>query len=507
MNPPPPPVQYEAERAVLGAFLLQGQLVVPYVDTLDLTAFHKEQCRYVWSAIRTLHQVGTPIDALTVRAELRRRGVFAEAGGDTFLAVLQEEGTVATQVEPYIALLREAALRREIVTLGGRLIGGATTGQSISELLDALGRFAPRHAPPAPPVRFQPAAVVLEEPPLIAVVEGVAWQGRVTVLVSESGAGKTFVLLDLAAAVSDRLDWHGRAVCPGSVAYISFEGDALGLRLRALQEAGFALTHVYVLHAGEPLSPRVAFDGTESISAGERQLATALAALAEQLAAAGAPPLSLLIVDTVRASLVGSEDTSDTIAAYLRAVRRLLAPYPTAGAILAHHAGWQEGEGGRKRERGSSAFRGNVDATLYLEVTGVNWELGITDLALTALKVRDEARPAPLRLLRTTVPLSTVDAEGRAHRTCRIESDSRSPQDLADERARETAAQEAALDQRALRLIGQGGITSVKALRHRLEVRYEVAEAVLMRLLQAGRVQAPGRQREAYTPVAPSGTE
>ena len=55
-----------------------------------------------------------------------------------------------------------------------------------------------------------------------------------------------------------------------------------------------------------------------------------------------------MIIDTVRASLIGSEDGSESVSAYLRAVRRLLAPYPEAAGLLAHHAGWQDGEHGRE---------------------------------------------------------------------------------------------------------------------------------------------------------------
>ena len=178
---PTPPVELEAERAVLGAFLLDSTLIEPYVETLPPEVFHKEACRLVWRVMQTLHRAGQGIDAITVRAELRRQDVFADAGGETFLALLQEEGTVATQVETYIHLLREAATRRALLGLGGRLIDGACNGQPLAELLETLGRFASREVAPAPeatapPVRCRTAEEVLREPPPEAVVRG--WPGR-----------------------------------------------------------------------------------------------------------------------------------------------------------------------------------------------------------------------------------------------------------------------------------------------------------------------------------------
>jgi hypothetical protein len=255
------------------------------------------------------------------------------------------------------------------------------------------------------------------------------------------------------------------------------------------------------------LSPKTTRDGREVASPGEEAIARELAELAARLQATGQPPIGLVVIDTIRASLVGSEDHSEDVAAYLRAVRRLLAPYPGAGALLAHHAGWQDGETRRRRERGSSALRGNVDGTLYLEVTDENRELGVAMLTLTALKVRDEARPAPLRLLRTTVTLQTVDADGRSHRTCRIETDPRSRQDVADEQARVTAQAEADLDQRAYDLIAKGAITSVRMLRLLLGVGADGAQGAVARLIMAGRVRPPVRQRAPYTVVAGDGRD
>jgi replicative DNA helicase len=141
--PPSPPVELEAERAVLGAFLLDGTLVGPYVETLAPEVFHKDACRMVWLVMQALSRAGQGIDVLTVRSELRRRGEFMDAGGDTFFAILQEEGTVATQVPDYVRLLQDAATRRELLALGGRLINGACNGQPVAGLLEALRRFAP----------------------------------------------------------------------------------------------------------------------------------------------------------------------------------------------------------------------------------------------------------------------------------------------------------------------------------------------------------------------------
>ncbi len=347
-------------------------------------------------------------------------------------------------------------------------------------------------------LRFHVAAAVLSESRPTAIIEGVAWGGCCSVVVSESGAGKTFLLLGAIAAVSDGRAWHGRAVRRGSCAYISFEGDALGLRLLALRDAGFSLEHAHILRATDPLSPRVGRDGVEGLSFGEAALAEALAELAARLETEKRPPIVLVVIDTIRASLSGSEDSSEHVSGYLRAVRRLSAPLPDAAVILAHHSGWQDStEQRRKRERGSSALRGNVDATHYLEVAADAPEEHGAYLVLTALKVRDDERLPPLRLLRRKVELLRSDGSGDPLTSCVIERDPRSREDREAAEAAETQAENEALDRSVLEAVRDNAPTSQNAVRELVGLGRDKVYPAVARLL---RQQLIGRdsQRSPY---------
>ena len=216
----------------------------------------------------------------------------------------------------------------------------------------------PAHLPPRddeprrPAPRSQLSAVraldVITAPLPAEIIEGVASVGRVTVLPSESGAGKTFVLLDLAAAVSDDVAWHGRATRHGSVVYASYEGDALGLRLRALRDTvKRRLEHLYIIRAADPLSP-LTRDG-ELPSLGEGALTLALATLQAELASAHRPPLVLLIIDTVRASLAGSEIPASTSPPICAPCDASWQPYRAPGASWLITPGGKTGS--RKKAR------------------------------------------------------------------------------------------------------------------------------------------------------------
>jgi hypothetical protein len=343
-------------------------------------------------------------------------------------------------------------------------------------------------------------------PPPLQIVEGIVWADCITVLAGESGSGKTYVELDLAAAIADGAPWHGRYVHQGSVLYLSYESNALGLRLRAVREVtGRSLDHLYVVPAHDPLSPRVTREG-EMPSLGLVMVLETIDAIVTDLAATGRPPIVLVIIDTVRASLSGSEDSSENVSAYLRAVRRVLARMPGAACILVHHAGWQDGETRRQRERGSSAWRGNVDVTLYLEAGEYDTKTGTARLTLRALKVRDAEPPAPLHLIRRRVVLDEAGLDGKPVTSCVIERDHRTRADHDAERRDTIQAAERQIDIRILRAIHDfpEAARSRDGIRAVVGLGAPVVQKAILRTVERRWVIAPERQRQPYrlTPIA-----
>jgi hypothetical protein len=353
--------------------------------------------------------------------------------------------------------------------------------------------------------RFRSAAEVMRDPAPDAVVEGLLYRGRQTVLVAESGAGKSFAVLSMAGAVVDPnvSRWAGREVITGSVALVLFERDAVGLRLRALQEQDRDLANLYVLLASDTLSPTVTREGLELASPGELAVGADLDALRVQLASAGRPELVAVFFDTVRASMTGTEESSKDTSAYLRAIDRIAKRAPGAAVGLVHHTGWQDGAESKKRERGSSALRGNVDVTAMLEVDGEQTDPAEVRLILRTLKNRDEERGAPLFLVRRRVVLNGYDAKGRTVTSCVIEPDTSTREGREADRASRAAEREVADGLAVLEVMAQHEVTAIKAIRSRCRISKErVDDAV--RLVLTRKWASEGARGKPYT-VTPEG--
>src|SRR6266571_1582874 len=121
-----PPHNLDAERAVLGAMLLEGREALPRViEVLRPTDFYTEAHRTLYEGILNLFERGEAVDALTLNEELRRSEQLAFVGGPTVIAGLMEEASVAAHLSAYVSIVRDMAVLRELIQTCTQMIGHA----------------------------------------------------------------------------------------------------------------------------------------------------------------------------------------------------------------------------------------------------------------------------------------------------------------------------------------------------------------------------------------------
>ena len=118
-----PPNSLEAERAVLGAILLERESLPKAVELLQAPDFYKEGHRKIFHAMLGLFERNEPVDLLTVSEELRRRTELEEVGGPAALAGLVEEAATAAHLLSYGGIVREKAVLRELIRISTEIIG------------------------------------------------------------------------------------------------------------------------------------------------------------------------------------------------------------------------------------------------------------------------------------------------------------------------------------------------------------------------------------------------
>jgi replicative DNA helicase len=135
---PMAPHNLEAEESVLGAVLLDPELIHALVTLLRPEDFFLEKHRWIWEAYLALYDRREAIDPVTVADELERQGRLQELGGRGFLIGLAARVPTTVHAIDYARLVERDAIRRrllEAATQIARMAYEEPSGE-IDELLD-----------------------------------------------------------------------------------------------------------------------------------------------------------------------------------------------------------------------------------------------------------------------------------------------------------------------------------------------------------------------------------
>ncbi len=120
-----PPHNPEAERGVLGAVLLDGDVFPDVAAALAPEDFHVPRHGEIFRAMRALYDRQEALDAVTVREELRSRGLLESVGGASLLAELAAAVPSVAHASHYVRIVRGHATRQRLIRAGTRIVEDA----------------------------------------------------------------------------------------------------------------------------------------------------------------------------------------------------------------------------------------------------------------------------------------------------------------------------------------------------------------------------------------------
>lgn len=133
-----PPQNIEAEQSLLGALLIDKDAIVAIGEQLNVENFYKlEQHGSIYAAILELFEKREPIDLVTVTEKLKQAGTLDRVGGSAYLAELVNMVPTAAHVESYAKIIREHAVRRQLITNSTKFIDLAyDEGLEVQDVLE-----------------------------------------------------------------------------------------------------------------------------------------------------------------------------------------------------------------------------------------------------------------------------------------------------------------------------------------------------------------------------------
>jgi replicative DNA helicase len=135
-----PPHDAAAEQAVLGGMLLSKDAIADVLERLRPNDFYRPAHQNVYDAVLDLYGRGEPADAVTVAAELDRRGLLRRIGGAPYLHTLISTVPTAANAGFYAGIVAEKALLRRLVEAGTRVVQYGYAGADGADVADVVDR-------------------------------------------------------------------------------------------------------------------------------------------------------------------------------------------------------------------------------------------------------------------------------------------------------------------------------------------------------------------------------
>ena len=111
------PSDTEAEQSVLGACLIDEKSITKAEEILVKEDFYREDNKIIFECISNMYARNMPVDIITIKSELEQIGKLEAVGGIDYIAKLPEKVPTTANVEKYIDIIKEKAIRRNLIQM------------------------------------------------------------------------------------------------------------------------------------------------------------------------------------------------------------------------------------------------------------------------------------------------------------------------------------------------------------------------------------------------------
>jgi replicative DNA helicase len=133
-----PPQATDLEEAVLGALMLEKDALSSVIDILKGEVFYDARHQKIFKAIHMLFEKSSPVDILTVTAQLRQLGELEMIGGAYYITELTNRVASAANIEFHSRIIIQKFIQRELIRISTEVINSAY--EDTSDVLDLLDK-------------------------------------------------------------------------------------------------------------------------------------------------------------------------------------------------------------------------------------------------------------------------------------------------------------------------------------------------------------------------------
>jgi replicative DNA helicase len=241
----------EAEQAVLGSMLRDNSVIAGVRATVAAEQFYTDAHQKVFRVIMDLHEQGQPADVVTAANRLKECGQIEDVKY-SYLAELLAAAPTASNAEHHAGIVRDDAVRRDLISFGKKLAADAedqvgSVEKLVTEAKARVGKISVVAGDACARIKARGLWEVTEKP-VEWLMPGWIPLGKLAVLDGDPDLGKSTLLLDIAARTSTSgIMPNGQQGAVGAVVLLSAEDDAQDTIRPRLRAAGADLDRITII--------------------------------------------------------------------------------------------------------------------------------------------------------------------------------------------------------------------------------------------------------------------
>ena len=131
------PHSVEAEQAVLGSMLIDGDCVKDVMDQLQTSDFYLRQNREIFETIAHMFVYSQPVDGVTVANEMEKNGRYNDTTRP-YLLQLMEVTPTSANVGEYVKIVQDKSLMRQVAVAASKITAMVQEGgASAADMLES----------------------------------------------------------------------------------------------------------------------------------------------------------------------------------------------------------------------------------------------------------------------------------------------------------------------------------------------------------------------------------
>lgn len=135
VNPKVPPHNEEAEQSVLGAILIDKDVIVLISESLSPDEFYNQTNGIIYDAMLRLYDERKPIDIVTLSSHIKKKKLRVPIDS-AYIASLINVVPTAANIDHYANLVKESAIKRNLIHSGTSIVELSFAEEDVRHILD-----------------------------------------------------------------------------------------------------------------------------------------------------------------------------------------------------------------------------------------------------------------------------------------------------------------------------------------------------------------------------------